>query len=86
MKSKNKKDLPSISEIYRKMPLRTRLKVTAELAFIDLITELGYRENKPWGEDEEVAREKISSLAESLADNQILEFKEWKESSSKKGK
>jgi hypothetical protein len=33
--------------------LETKLQVSIEMASIDLITKLGYRENKAWTEDED---------------------------------
>ena len=69
------------SKAYKKMvkeiPLKTRIKVNTEMAFIDLITKLGYRENKMWTNDEDELLGRLCGLAEELSINLIKEFEQW---------
>lgn len=37
-----------VEQLLKRIPLHTRLKVSNEFAFMNLITELGYREDKYW--------------------------------------
>jgi len=65
-----------MDDIVRKMldniDLETKVKVDCEMAFINLITELGYREDKMWTPDEDEQFGKLIYLADKLAD-EILE-------------
>lgn len=51
-------------KILKETPLKTRLKVSTQMAFISLLSELGYRENKMWSEDEEETLNKLFNLPE----------------------
>lgn len=53
----------ALRKIREEIPLETRIKVATEMAFINLITELGYREDKAWTDDEKEISNKIRSLA-----------------------
>lgn len=44
-------------------PLDIRIRVTTQIAFINLIHELGYREEKSWGPDEDETLNKLIKLA-----------------------
>lgn len=55
--------------------LETILQVTIEAAFINLITELGYREDKEWTSDENPQMFKLIDLAEDLRNDIIEELK-----------
>ena len=66
-----------IERILKKTPLRTRLKVSTEVAFINLITELGYRENKMWTDDEDETLNKLCDLAKDLVNDHIKKFEQW---------
>lgn len=57
------------------MPLETILQVTIEAAFINLIIELGYREDKEWTSDENLQMFKLIDLAEDLRHDIIEELK-----------
>lgn len=66
-----------LEKIRKETPLKTRLKVSTEMAFINLISELGYRENKMWTEDEDETLNKLCALAKDLANDHIKEFEQW---------
>lgn len=68
----------SFRKLVKKVPLKIRLQVSIEMEFINLITKLGYREDKVWGDDEEHIRKKISSMATKLAKDHIEEIENWK--------
>lgn len=68
-----------ISEITKQTPLETRLKVLNEMMFIDLLTEMGFREDKMWTEDENEQLSKLCDLAKKLTDLQLSEIKQWEE-------
>lgn len=65
------------------MPLETTLQVTIEAAFINLITELGYREDKEWTSDENPQMFKLIDLAEDLSHDIIEELKSQEDKTSK---
>ena len=66
-----------IERILKETPLKTRLKVSTEMAFISLISELGYRENKIWTDDENETLNKLCELAMDLVNDHIKEFEQW---------
>lgn len=67
----------TLEKILKETPLKTRLKVSTELAFINLITELGYRDNKMWTDDENETLNKLCDLAMDLVIEHIKEFEQW---------
>jgi hypothetical protein len=72
---------PLIKKILKETPLETRLKVSNEMAFIMLITELGFRENKMWNENDPKEMEllgKLCKFAEEHTKNQMKTIEEWK--------
>lgn len=70
-----------IRELLVSIPLRTRLEVDTQLAFIDLLTELGYRKGM-WTEEEEYILDKLCKLAEKHAITLIDTIERWKEDGS----
>lgn len=67
-------------KILKETPLEVRLKVSNEMAFIMLLSELGYRENKMWDESDEKEMEilhKLCEFAKKHTASQIREIKEW---------
>jgi|AntAceMinimDraft_10_1070366.scaffolds.fasta_scaffold04588_2 hypothetical protein len=66
-----------LSKAMKKIPLKTRLKVSTEMAFMDLIVELGYREDKGWTDEEDEKLQKLCDLASTLADHHIEEMNQW---------
>jgi len=66
-----------ISKILKETPLEIRLKVTNEYAFINLITELGFREDKMWADEEGSISDKLFDLAHKLTQEQIETFNRW---------
>ena len=63
----------------KRIPLETRLNISIQSAFINLITELGYRENKAWADDENEILDKLIDLANVLSLEIIEEIIEWKQ-------
>ena len=70
-----------MSEIFEKLvkeiPLATRLKVANEMAFIDLIVELGYREDKMWTDEENELLGKLCELAQKHTDSILKDIEVW---------
>ena len=56
------------------IPLETRIKVLNEMAFINLIVELGYRESKVWTKDEDELLNKLLELADEHTDDILKEI------------
>ena len=66
----------NIRKLLEDIPLKTRLKVLNEMAFIDLITELGYREEKMWSDEEDELLSKLCKLALKHTENILEEIEE----------
>lgn len=62
-----------IEKIRAKTPLKTKIRVKCEMSFIDLLTELGYREDKAWTPDEDEKLNKLIKSASKLTDD-IMEL------------
>lgn len=60
-------------------PLDIRLNVLNQIAFIDLITELGYRKNGYWTPEEDEIFNKLCTLANKHTKDIIKEIEEWKQ-------
>lgn len=60
-------------------PLDTRIRVSTQMAFINLITELGYREDKMWTKDEDELLNKLMNLAEKHTQDILNEINEYNE-------
>lgn len=70
-----------VEKLLKETPLEIRLKVSNEMAFIMLITELGYRENKMWDENNEKDNEILNKLlrfAKKHTEDQMKTIEEWK--------
>lgn len=61
----------------KKIPLRIRLKVSIQIAFIDLITELGYRPNESWSPEEDELLGKLCRLADKHTEYILDEIARW---------
>lgn len=66
-----------INEFLKNKPLKTRFNTQNMISIIDLITELGYREEKPWGPDEQNKLSTIAKRVEELSDVQINHINNW---------
>jgi hypothetical protein len=68
------------SDIFERIRKRTKLsnklKVLNEMAFIDLLTILGYREEKMWTPDEDEKLQKLMDYAKKHTARQMEEIKE----------
>lgn len=73
-----KKPKKSLKELTKEIPLETRLKTSNEMAFINLIVELGYRENKMWTDDEDELLNKLFYLAKKHTNDILKNIEEWK--------
>lgn len=56
-----------INQLYNEMPLKTTLNVSIQLSMITLLTEIGFREEKMWTDEEEPILKILSKLANNLA-------------------
>jgi len=64
-------------KILAECPLDVRLNAINEMAFIDLLTELGFRADKMWIEDENDTLEKLCDSAKKATKWQLKEIKRW---------
>lgn len=62
----------------REIPLKTRLKVMNEMCFIDLLTELGFREDKMWTDEEDELLSKLCKLAMKHTEDILKEIEQDK--------
>jgi len=65
-----------ISQYYENIPLKTRIQVANEISFINIIHELGYREDKVWTKDDEDILNKILELAAKHTENILKEIRD----------
>ena len=66
-----------LDKIVKRIPIETRIRVSSEMAFINLIVELGYRENKTWSDDEDELLGKLCKLAKEHTDDILKTIDEW---------
>ena len=66
----------AIDKLVKEIPLKTRIKISNEMAFINLIVELGYREDKMWTDDENELLGKLCSLAQKHTDRILKDIEE----------
>lgn len=64
-----------IKDILDNLDLKTELTVLNEMVFIDLLSELGYREDKYWTPEEDPILQKLCDCAEKHT-NEILKVVE----------
>lgn len=57
--NKNKKSKINFDDIIKSIPLRTRIRVINEMELISALTDLGIREDRSWGDDEQELLNKI---------------------------
>ena len=67
-----------IKKAMKQIPLSTRLDVLIEMSIIDIITKLGYREDKYWTDDENDKLSKIIKLSKELRKDILKEIERWK--------
>lgn len=72
-----KKSKNLISKIAKNVSLKSRIRVSNEMAFINLIIELGYREDKMWTDDENELLGKLCGLAQEHTDSILKDIEEW---------
>ena len=66
-----------IKKILKETPLKTRLYVLNSMSMSALLVELGYREDKPWGDDEEEIAVKLDKYAKKITRWQLEDIKKW---------
>jgi len=64
------------NELINNIPLETKIKVGNEMAFINLITELGYRPDRMWTDEENELLNKLLKLAGEHTKRQLKEVEE----------
>ncbi len=72
----------NIREICKRISLANRIKVLSEMDFISLLTELGYREEKSWGPEEDEILRKLCELAQKHTEEIFKTIDEWKQDGS----
>jgi len=72
-------NLDNFTKILKETPLNIRLNVINEFAFIDLITELGYREEKAWTDEENETLSRLMNLAKKLTLRTLQEIQQWEQ-------
>jgi hypothetical protein len=66
-----------VKELLIETPLKTRLQVSNEMMFINLLSVIGFRKDKMWTESENELLSKICKLAEEHTENQLKQIKRW---------
>ena len=74
--------MSKIKEILKNTPLKNRLKVNNEMAFIQLLTVLGYREDKMWEDSENELLSKLCKFADEQTEHQLSLFRKWQDDGS----
>lgn len=67
----------TINKILKETSLETRLKVLNQMAFISLLSELGYRKNEKWKDSEDDLLQKLCSFANKHTKEQLKEIEQW---------
>lgn len=70
-------NLDNFTKLLKETPLDIRLDVINDMCFIDLITELGYREEKAWTEEENEVLHKICKAARKHTLRILQTIQEW---------
>jgi len=71
------KDMSLIDILINQTPLETRLKVDNEMNLIDFLTEIGFRKNKSWTEEENELLEKTINFAKKMTESQLKTIEVW---------
>lgn len=66
-----------LEERFKKIPLKTRLNILNQTTFISLLSELGYRGNKIWTDEEDDKFDKLIELANKHTEDILEEISEW---------
>ena len=68
-----------IFKMIKEAPLKSRIRVSNEMAFINLLSALSYRKDKMWTDDENELLVRLLDLAENHTNEILKEFKEWEQ-------
>ena len=66
----------TVDRLLKEIPLKVRIRVANQMAFINLLSELGYRSGY-WTPGEDDKLKKLSELAEKLTEEHLNDIKEW---------
>lgn len=77
MKKLEQDDTSTFDKILKETPLDTRLYVSNSMMFMMLLTELGYREDRSWTDEEEPIFQKLHKLAREHTDHQMTQIAEY---------
>ena len=69
----------TLNNLLKRIPLKTKIKVLNEMAFITLLSELGFRENKMWTPDEDELLAKLMEYSEKHTEHLMKEIEEHNE-------
>ena len=70
-------NLDNFTKTLKKVPLDIRLDVINDMHFMDLIHELGYREEKGWTDEENEVLYKINKAARNHTLRILQEIQQW---------
>jgi len=59
----------TLNDLSKNVPLNIKIKVMNRMAFINLLSKLGYRENKRWGDDESERLNMLYNLSDELSED-----------------
>lgn len=65
---------PDYDKMIAEIPVRTKIKVGIEMSMIDLITRMGYREDKMWDDSENDKLTILMTCAKELSDRMFKDY------------
>ena len=77
----------AIKNLSKDIPLEIRFKVLLELFYINLITDLGFREEKMWNENDEEDMKLLNKILETAkkdSESFVEEVERWQKDNQKK--
>lgn len=69
--------LRKFTNILKKSNLETRLEVSNQMAFMELISILGYRKSKSWTPEENAIFDKLMQYSKTHTEHQLQLIKKW---------
>lgn len=74
-------------KILKEVPLETRFKVLLEMFYINLITDLGFRKDKMWNENDKEDMDLLNKILETAkkdSESFVEEVERWQKGNQKK--
>jgi hypothetical protein len=68
-----------LEKILKETPLEVRLNTSNEMAFIVILTELGFRDGNMWSEADDELLKKLCEFAKKHTKYQLERIKEWED-------